>query len=64
MLGSGLYYVQIDIGAFIHYLISGFAENYWYHRNKKYDKRNFWTGYVASILLFIFSIFIIYLFLK
>jgi hypothetical protein len=41
MLGSGLYYVQIDIGAFIHYLISGFAENYWYHRNKNMIRETF-----------------------
>lgn len=50
------YLFQTMIGAFVYYLASGFAENYNYFYSEKFEKRNFWTGYIATIVLFIFFI--------
>ena len=47
------YLFQSMIGAFVYYLASGFAENYSYFYSEKYEKRNFWTGYILTIVLFL-----------
>lgn len=61
---KGSYIVQVAIGAFIYYLASGFGNNYSYFHSKEFERKNFWTGYFASILAFVLFIFILYIILK
>lgn len=56
------YVLQTMLGAFIYYMASGFANNYNEYYCKRYEKRNFWTGYLAILMLvFIFILLVIFL---
>lgn len=56
---NGSHLIQIAIGAFIFYLASGFSNNFGYYNSKEFETKNFWTGYVASIIAFLVFIILI-----
>ncbi len=55
---SGNLGVTEMFGAIIFMLISGLKKDYNYYHQVKFQKRNIWTGYIISIILFL-SFFII-----
>ena len=42
--------IPMLIGAFIFWILSGFRGKYKEQLNEKYTNKNFWTGYVLSML--------------
>ncbi|MFL9482855.1 hypothetical protein ACI6Q2_08745 [Chitinophagaceae bacterium LWZ2-11] len=43
--------ISIRIGAFFFWLLSGFQGDYKSRLDKKFNKRNMWTGYLITLVI-------------